>query len=98
MVQWLWNYTNKCRGCGNLVARYQDKYQNNSYDYIFIFCDTDRATYDPFVDIKNKLNIFHGNEKAADTIMIFGNPCTMQIIKLHWDDVILTSHRKSVNA
>ena len=30
--------------------------------------------------------------------MIYGNPCTMQIIIEHWDDVILSSNKKKKNA
>ena len=35
---------------------------------------------------------------AADQIVIYGNPCTMQIIIEHWDDVVLGSHKKNKNA
>ena len=37
-------------------------------------------------------------ENAADQIVIYGNPCTMQIIIEHWDDVVLGSHKKNKNA
>ena len=29
-------------GNGNVPARYQDKYQNGSFDVVLLFCDTDR--------------------------------------------------------
>ena len=76
-------------GNGNIPARYQDKYQNGAYDLVLIFCDTDRKPYEQYVDIKRKINEFHGVENAADKIMIYGNPCTMQIIIEHWGDVRL---------
>lgn len=85
-------------GNGNIPARYQDKYQNGAYDLVLIFCDTDRKPYEQYVDIKQKINEFHGIENAADQIIIFGNPCTMQIIIEHWDDVMLSSNSKKKNA
>ena len=85
-------------GNGNIFARYQDKFQNGSYDMVFVFCDTDRKPYEQYEEIKRKINDFHGNDEAADKIVIFGNPCTMQIIILHWEDILLKSHLKNKNA
>lgn len=85
-------------GNGNIPARYQDRYQNGAYDVILVFCDTDRKPYEQYGDIKNKINEFHGNNIAADAIVIYGNPCTMQIILLHWADVKLKSPAKKMNA
>ena len=85
-------------GNGNIPARYQDKYQNSSSDLVLVFCDTDKKPYEQYVDIKRKINEFHGVENAADQIVIYGNPCTMQIIIEHWDDVVLSSHKKKKNA
>ena len=85
-------------GNGNIPARYQDRYQNGSYDVILVFCDTDRKPYEQYTDIKNKINEFHGNDKAADRIVIYGNPCTMQIILLHWIDTRLKSPAKKMIA
>ena len=81
-------------GNGNIPARYQDKYQNSSSDLVLVFCDTDKKPYEQYVDIKRKINKFHGVENVADQIVIYGNPCTMQIIIEHWDDVILSSNKK----
>ncbi len=85
-------------GNGNIPARYQDKFQNGSYDLVLVFCDTDKKPYEQYVDIKRKINEFHGIENAADHVIIYGNPCTMQIIIEHWDDVVLGSHNKKKNA
>lgn len=85
-------------GNGNIPARYQDKYQNSSSDLVLVFCDTDKKPYEQYVEIKQKINEFHGVENAADQIVIYGNPCTMQIIIEHWDDVLLGSHKKKKNA
>lgn len=85
-------------GNGNIPARYQDKYQNGSYDLVLVFCDTDKKPYEQYCDIKRKINEVHGTEHAADQVVIFGNPCTMQIIIEHWDEVMLESHKKKKNA
>ena len=81
-------------GNGNIPARYQDKFQNGSYNLVLIFCDTDKKPYEQYVDIKRKISEFHGVENAADHVVIYGNPCTMQIIIEHWDDVVLGSHKR----
>ena len=52
----------------------------------------------PKVFDKHKINVFHGVYNAADEAVMFGNPCTMQIISKHWNDEILKSPAKSVNA
>lgn len=85
-------------GNGNIPARYQDKYQNGAYELVLVFCDTDRKPYEQYVDIKRKIDEFHGIENAADRIVMFGNPCTMQIIIGHWGDVRLCSNNKKKNA
>lgn len=85
-------------GNGNIPARYQDKYQNGAYDLVLVFCDTDRKPYEQYVDIKRRIDEFHGVENAADKVVIYGNPCTMQIIIEHWGDVRLCSNNKKKNA
>ena len=85
-------------GNGNVPARYQDKYQNGSYDLVLMFCDTDRKPYEQYVDIKRKIDDFHGVEGAADAVLMYGNPCTMQIVVQHWKEACLKSSAKKVNA
>ena len=85
-------------GNGNIPARYQDRYQNGSYEVILVFCDTEKKPYEQYEDIKRKVNEFHGTNNVADEVVIFGNPCTMQIIVKHWTDVNLKSPAKSINA
>jgi len=85
-------------GNGNVPARYQDKYQNGSYDLVLMFCDTDRKPYEQYVDIKRKIDDFHGVEGAADVVLMYGNPCTMQIVVQHWKEVCLKSPAKKANA
>lgn len=85
-------------GNGNIPARYQDRYQNGSYDIVLIFCDTEKKPYEQYEDIKQKINEFHGVDYAAEEVIIFGNPCTMQIIIEHWADVKLRTPAKKVNS
>lgn len=84
-------------GNGNIPARYQDSYQNGSYELVLVFCDTEKKPYEQYEDIKRKINEFHGIDTAADTVVMFANPCTMQIIVKHWTDVMIKSPAKPVN-
>ncbi len=99
----VWNdiYDIKCinaDGNGNIPARYQNEYQEDSFEYIFVFCDTDKKPYEQYEDIKQKIDLFHGISGASENIVIFGNPCTLQIICLHWDELKLKSNAKKINA
>ena len=99
----VWNkkydiYLVNAGGNGNIPARYQDRYQNGSYELVLIFCDTEKKPYEQYEDIKRKINEFHGVDDAADEVIIFGNPCTMQIISKHWTKEILKTPAKGVNA
>lgn len=85
-------------GNGNIPARYQDRYQNGSDELVLVFCDTEKKPYEQYEDIKQKINEFHGVDNAATEVVIFGNPCTMQIITKHWTDENIKSPAKLVNA
>ncbi len=85
-------------GNGNIPARYQDRYQNGSDELVLVFCDTEKKPHEQYKDIKRKINEFHDVAHAADEVIIFGNPCTMEIISKHWTNKNLKSPAKSVNA
>ena len=85
-------------GNGNIPARYQDRYQNGADELVLVFCDTEKKPHEQYEDIKRKINEFHGVDNAADEVIMFGNPCTMQIISKHWTDKNLKSPAKPVNA
>lgn len=85
-------------GNGNIPARYQDRYQNGADEIVLVFCDTEKKPHEQYEDIKRKINEFHGVDNAADEVIIFGNPCTMQIISKHWIDENLKSAAKKTNA
>lgn len=52
----------------------------------------------PYISGKHKINEFHGVDSAADEVIIFANPCTLQIVSKHWTDEVITSPAKAVNA
>lgn len=85
------------KGNGNLVERYQYFYSNDSFDLVLIFCDTDNKPSETYYDIKKKIDNFH-DEDVSDKVIIFGNPCTMQIMLSHFGEVSLTSHKKWENS
>lgn len=101
LAVWSEHYTfelKNAEGNGNVPARYAAEYQSASYDVVLVFCDTDKKPYEQYEDIKRKINDVHGVEGAADEVVIFGNPCTMQIIIEHWEDIRLTTQSKKANA
>lgn len=85
------------KSINNIFNRYTDRYQSNSYDLVLIFCDTDKGPSDAYKNLKRKINDFH-DANVADDIVIFGNPCTMQIIISHFADKKLTSQSKHINS
>lgn len=86
------------KGNGNIFARYQDIYQRNKYHIIFVFCDTEQKPYEQFMDIKDKIDELYDQKGISDKLVIFANPCTMQIILLHFADIVLKSSQKAKNA
>lgn len=85
-------------GSGNISARYQDKYQNGAFKIVFIFCDTEKAPYEQYENIKRRVNELHGVDNAADEVIIFGNPCTLQIMIKHWTAKKIITPEKTSNA
>lgn len=85
-------------GNGNIPARYQDRYQNGTDELVLVFCDTEKKPHEQYEDIKRKINEFHGIDHAADEVIMFGNPCTMQIISKHWTSDDIKSPAKPINA
>ena len=53
------------KGNGNIPARYQDKFQNGSYDPVLVFCDTDKKPYEQYADV---VLISHNKKKNAPII------------------------------
>lgn len=89
--------TVNAKSINTIIARYQEKFQSDTYSLVLIFCDTDKGPSKEYKELKQKINDFHGAD-VADDIIIFGNPCTMQIILSHFSEIKLTSQSKSVNS
>ena len=85
------------KSINNISNIYQIRYQSDSYDLVLAFCDTDKSPSKRYKEIKSEINEFH-EKNVADDIIIFGNPCTMQIILSHFAEIKLTSQSKSVNS
>ena len=64
---------------------FQNEFQNDRYEIILVLCDTDKGPYREYRQIKEKL-------------IIFANPCTMQIILQHFGDVRLINQGKKTNS
>lgn len=87
------------KSASNIPARYQNEFQNDNYELVIIFCDTDKFPYREYSLIKKKISDFHGgNISAVQDIIMFANPCTMQIILMHFAEISLKSQGKKTNA
>ena len=86
------------KSASNIFPKYQNEYNNNSYEIILVFCDTDKSPYKQYVPIKKKINEFHDRPSASGKIIIFANPCTMQIILLHFGEICLKKQGKKTNS
>lgn len=54
------------KSASNIPARFQDAYQNNRYELILVFCDTDKYPYREYSLIKKKINSFLNKQKAFE--------------------------------
>lgn len=81
------------RGINNIFARYQDKFNQDSYNLVLIYCDTD----DGYVELKENINLMFNNKEISNKIIFFANPCTMQIMLSHFGQVSLNSANKARN-
>ena len=86
------------KSASNIPPKFQDAFQNDRYEIILVFCDTDKAPYREFAQVKKKINSFFNKKKAAEKLIIFANPCTMQIILSHFGDISLKNQGKKTNA
>ncbi len=83
--------------CGNIAPIYHMEYAKDKYDIILAICDTDKTPSDGFFLIKEKIDDIFGIKDASEQVIIFTNPCTMQVILMHFGVVHLTTQSKKVN-
>ena len=86
------------KGEGNIPARYQFEINKDAYELVMVFCDTDRHPFTQYLGVKEKINAMHDAENAANQVVIYANPCSMQIILLHFAVVSLKTQGKKTNA
>ena len=91
-------HTINAKSASNIPARFQNAFQNDMYELILVFCDTDKEPYREYKKKKKKINQFLSKTKASDKLIIFANPCTMQIILSHFGNVSLKNQGKKTNA
>lgn len=81
----------------NIAPRYQYEFSQAGYDLIFAFCDAETAPYEQFKRMKEKIDNLYQKGKASDKLVIFANPCTMQIVLSHFEKMRLRTNSKSAN-
>ena len=86
------------KGINNIFSVYTNEFQNNNSELLFIFCDTDMAPYEEYSKLCAQINRFHGKRNASSYIVRYANPCTLQIMLMHFDSVKLKGNKKSDNA
>ncbi len=86
------------KGEGNIPARYQFEINKDAYELVMVFCDTDRQPYTQYLGVKEKINAMHEADDAASQVVIYANPCSMQIILLHFAVISLKTQGKKTNA
>ncbi|MCM1009183.1 MAG: hypothetical protein NC485_14940 [Ruminococcus flavefaciens] len=82
----------------NISAVYSYNYSSGNYRLILVFCDTEKYPYESFNVLKEKINALHGHQNAADQVVFFANPCTLQVVLSHFTNVRLTTNSKCDNA
>ena len=48
---------------------FQNEFQNDRYEIILVFCDTDKEPYREYSQIKEKINRFLSKRKAAEKLI-----------------------------
>ena len=89
--------TVNAKSINTIINQYDHRYKTYLYSLVLVFCDTDKSPYSKYKEIKKQINEIHGND-VADDIVIFGNPCTMQIILSHFAEIKLKSQSKAINS
>ncbi len=85
------------KSINNIFAMYSYYYQANNHKLIVIFCDTEKFPYNQFIAMRQKIDKFHG-KRVADRVVFFVNPCSLQVVLLHFEAVRLISNSKTDNA
>jgi len=82
----------------NIFSVYSNEFQNNNSEVVFVLCDTDLFPYEKYMKLCKSINDFHGKKKISYDVVLFVNPCTMQMMLSHFDEIKLKSNQKGINA
>jgi len=85
------------KSISNIFPRYQYRFNTNRDHAILIFCDTDKSPYSQYQLLLGKLEGLHGAD-VSEKVIIYANPCTMQIVLSHFGNIKLVSQSKNTNA
>ena len=83
------------KGSGNVTACFQNEVSADSCEVVLLFCDTDKRPFDEYLAIKRRLHAILGPKANLETLLIYANPCSMQIILLHFGDRAVSLHTQS---
>ena len=86
------------KGIDRIFPIYQYELQDNNYYLIFIVCDTEIPPYEQFKKLKSNIDKKIYGFNASKHVVFFANPCSMQIILSHFDEVKLTTNNKNKNS
>ncbi len=88
------------KGASNISARFQSELNADACEAILIFCDTDRHPHQQFRLLLDRLHDILGRQADLFSFIIYANPCTMQIVLLHFgsEPVLLKTQSKHINA
>lgn len=86
------------QGESRIFARFQDAYNNDNYELVIVFCDTDKKPHKEYLNVKKRINDFFDKRNAARKLILWANPCSMQLILSHFGDIHLVNQGKKTNA
>lgn len=86
-------------GIDRIPQKYKKYWRLIDYDMVVVFCDTEEFPHKQFEDVKNAIMKFrkegHGDKSVSwDDIIFYVNPCTMQVIIMHFGKETLKTKNK----
>lgn len=101
----LWSRSYKFRminakKASHIPEAYEYSYRSDRFELVLVFCDTDRPPHTEFERIREKLSdLLHCPLSKVESVIMYANPCTMQIMLRHFDPKVeLSTQNKKKNA
>jgi hypothetical protein len=82
-------------GAGNIPAFFQD-YLSKPFDAVFFLLDVDAEPHQAFAGVKKKIELIVGTA-GFNRFALYTNPCTLQLMILHFEKTALESQSKIAN-